>query len=226
MTFQAPLGEDRPHSRFEKLAGLGGNHVTIHTWRLRVTCPSLAANPARKNPGREQHTKRDRREISVVLKSKTDSGGWGQSPEGDAPRSEAFALGARRLLPARPQPPFSCQPARDDFEPGRAIGGPFAARPWRTVPTSSLRGEISHEIPVVVARCKSPERKAPQPQQATGVAGGGAGARCEDHSGQQAGDGPIPAFRQRSRRATCVQLLFPVKPARATPTRGKVGLDR
>jgi len=32
-------------------------------------------------------------------------GGSGRSPEGDAPRSEAAALGARRLLPARPQPP-------------------------------------------------------------------------------------------------------------------------
>jgi hypothetical protein len=35
----------------------------------------------------------------------TATGGCGRSPEGDAPRSEAAALGARRLLPARPQPP-------------------------------------------------------------------------------------------------------------------------
>ena len=35
-------------------------------------------------------------------------GGWGRRPEGDAPRSEASALGARWLSPARPQPPSSC----------------------------------------------------------------------------------------------------------------------
>jgi len=46
----------------------------------------------------------------------TASGGWGRSPEGDAPRSEASALGARRLLPARPQPAIFCDPPRDDFE--------------------------------------------------------------------------------------------------------------
>jgi hypothetical protein len=34
--------------------------------------------------------------------------GWGRRPEGDAPRSEASAPGARRLSPARPQPPSSC----------------------------------------------------------------------------------------------------------------------
>jgi len=32
-------------------------------------------------------------------------GGWGRHPKGNAPRSEASALGARWLLPARSQPP-------------------------------------------------------------------------------------------------------------------------
>jgi len=32
-------------------------------------------------------------------------GGWGRRPKGETPRSEAGALGARWLLPARPQPP-------------------------------------------------------------------------------------------------------------------------
>jgi hypothetical protein len=34
--------------------------------------------------------------------------GWGRRPQGNAPRSEASALGARWLLPARPPatPPF------------------------------------------------------------------------------------------------------------------------
>src|SRR5271157_5106958 len=32
-------------------------------------------------------------------------GGWGRRPKGNAPRSEASALGARWLLPARSQPP-------------------------------------------------------------------------------------------------------------------------
>ncbi len=41
----------------------------------------------------------------MVHKWVTASGGWGRCPEGDAPRSRACALGARRLLPARPQPP-------------------------------------------------------------------------------------------------------------------------
>ena len=35
-------------------------------------------------------------------------GGWGRRPQGDAPSSEACALRARRLEPARPQPPTSC----------------------------------------------------------------------------------------------------------------------
>ncbi len=48
--------------------------------------------------------------------SETTSGGWGPSPEGDAPSSEASALGACRLSPARPQPPNACQPQRDDLE--------------------------------------------------------------------------------------------------------------
>ncbi len=34
-------------------------------------------------------------------------GGWGRRPKGNAPRSEASALGARWLLPARSQPPNS-----------------------------------------------------------------------------------------------------------------------
>src|SRR5271157_289398 len=38
----------------------------------------------------------------------TPRGGWGRRPKGDAPRSEASALGARWLSPARPQPPSSC----------------------------------------------------------------------------------------------------------------------
>ena len=49
---------------------------------------------------------------TAVPASETTSGGWGRRPEGDAPRSEASALGARRLSPARPQPPISCHPQR------------------------------------------------------------------------------------------------------------------
>jgi len=41
----------------------------------------------------------------VVQKRVTAQGGWGRRPAGDAPRSDASALGARWLLPARPQPP-------------------------------------------------------------------------------------------------------------------------
>src|SRR5208282_2953951 len=46
--------------------------------------------------------------IGMVQKRVTTQGGWGRRPEGDAPRSEASALGARWLLPARPQPPSYC----------------------------------------------------------------------------------------------------------------------
>ncbi len=49
---------------------------------------------------------------TAVPASDTTSGGWGRRPEGDAPRSEASALGARRLSPARPPPPISCHPQR------------------------------------------------------------------------------------------------------------------
>ncbi len=54
----------------------------------------------------------------MVQKWVTASGGWGRRPEGDAPRSKATALGARRLLPARPQPPIFWHPPRGGFEPG------------------------------------------------------------------------------------------------------------
>lgn len=54
---------------------------------------------------------------------------------------------------------------------------------------------------------------------------GGAGARCESRSGQQADDGPIRALSRRSRRATFVQLLFPLVAGRATLVRGKAGLE-
>jgi hypothetical protein len=46
--------------------------------------------------------------FGMVQKRVTAQGGWGRRPEGDAPRSEASALGARWLLPARPQPPSYC----------------------------------------------------------------------------------------------------------------------
>jgi len=39
------------------------------------------------------------------------------------------------------------------------MGWPSAARPYRTVATSRLEGDVSHEIPVVVARCRLPERQ-------------------------------------------------------------------
>ena len=44
-------------------------------------------------------------------------GGWGRRPEGDAPRSEASALGARWLSPARPQPHSSCHLQDAEIEP-------------------------------------------------------------------------------------------------------------
>ena len=46
-------------------------------------------------------------------------GGWGRRPEGDAPRSEASALGARWLSPARPQPPSSSHLQDAEMEPCR-----------------------------------------------------------------------------------------------------------
>src|SRR5271157_253680 len=50
----------------------------------------------------------EERLAGMVQKQVTAQGGWGRRPEGDAPRSEASALGARWLLPARPQPPSYC----------------------------------------------------------------------------------------------------------------------
>ncbi len=44
-------------------------------------------------------------------------GGWGRHPKGDAPSSEAGALGARSLLPARPQPPRRPQDVDGGFAP-------------------------------------------------------------------------------------------------------------
>ena len=46
-------------------------------------------------------------------------GGWGRRPEGDAPRSEASAPGARWLSPARPQPPSSSHLQDAEMEPCR-----------------------------------------------------------------------------------------------------------
>ena len=49
--------------------------------------------------------------------SETTSDSWGWRPDGDAPRSEASALRAQRLLPARPQPPIVSAPSRDGVDP-------------------------------------------------------------------------------------------------------------
>ena len=46
-------------------------------------------------------------------------GGWGRRPKGDAPRSEAGALGARPGVGTRPQPPTICHPSWPDLEPGQ-----------------------------------------------------------------------------------------------------------
>ncbi len=63
--------------------------------------------------------------LGVVHQWVTASGGWGRSPEGGAPRSEASALGARRLLPARPQPPIDHGAADwlDQAATGFIVGG-------------------------------------------------------------------------------------------------------
>jgi len=58
----------------------------------------------------------------MVQKQVTARGGWGRRPEGDAPRTEASALGARWLLPARPQPPSFCHLRVNDFEPCHQAG--------------------------------------------------------------------------------------------------------
>src|SRR5208337_229299 len=52
------------------------------------------------------------RETGMVQTQVTAQGWLGSTPEGDAPRSEAGAQGARWLSPARPQPPRSCHPRR------------------------------------------------------------------------------------------------------------------
>src|SRR5208283_2509285 len=41
----------------------------------------------------------------MVQKQVTPRGGWARRPKGGAPGSEASAVGARWLSPARPQPP-------------------------------------------------------------------------------------------------------------------------
>ncbi len=59
----------------------------------------------------------------IVDTWETASSGWDRRPEGDVPRSEPSALGARRLSPARPQPPISCEPRRDDYFSRSTVDG-------------------------------------------------------------------------------------------------------
>jgi len=47
-----------------------------------------------------------RSKFGMVQKRVTAQGGTRQRPQVEAPRSEASALGACWLLPARPQPPY------------------------------------------------------------------------------------------------------------------------
>jgi len=65
----------------------------------RASGRSFASVVTRKRPSL------NRAGIGMVQKRVTAQGGWGRRPEGDAPRSEASALGSRWLMPARPQPP-------------------------------------------------------------------------------------------------------------------------
>src|SRR5208337_4486718 len=113
----AELGTDR----------FGFLHATIHliSWppsrmagrRVRGAeiCGSLSYEvefqidlPTAKTPARSHSGDCQRLSRGMVQKQVTAQGGWGRRPEGDAPRSEASALGARWLLPARPQPPSYC----------------------------------------------------------------------------------------------------------------------
>ena len=71
----------------------------------------------------------DTRNRSILLMWVTGPGGCGRRPDGDAPRSGANALGARWLVPARPQPPIYCRPPSDDSEPRavfKSTAHPFA----------------------------------------------------------------------------------------------------
>ena len=70
------------------------------------------SRPARSTPG-EPGRAADRQAFAAWFKRRSQlRGAWGRRPKGDAPRSEAGALGARWLSPARPQPPRSCHPRR------------------------------------------------------------------------------------------------------------------
>ncbi len=53
----------------------------------------------------------------LSCRGNTPRDGWGRRPQGDAPRSEASALGARWLLPARPQPPRGVTCEHAEVEP-------------------------------------------------------------------------------------------------------------
>ena len=70
------------------------------------------SRPARSTPG-EPGRAADRQAFAAWFQRRSQLRGvWGRRPKGDAPRSEAGALGARWLSPARPQPPCSCHPRR------------------------------------------------------------------------------------------------------------------
>ena len=57
------------------------------------------------------------KDAKLSCRGNTPRDGWGRRPQGDAPRSEASALGARWLLPARPQPPRGVTCEHTEVEP-------------------------------------------------------------------------------------------------------------
>ncbi|MGO8899511.1 MAG: hypothetical protein ACLQU5_14375, partial [Isosphaeraceae bacterium] len=77
-----------------RLTGPGRRMIAIAETRIKAR--RLLESPTHPRPALN---------FGMVQKQVTPRGGWGRRPKGDAPRSEAFALGARWLSPARPQPP-------------------------------------------------------------------------------------------------------------------------
>ncbi len=91
--------------RGQPLSATQGKRVA--TFAL-VTTVGPQPRPARSTPG-EPGRAADRQACAAWFKRRSQlRGAWGRCPKGDAPRSEAGALGASWLSPARPQPPLSC----------------------------------------------------------------------------------------------------------------------
>jgi hypothetical protein len=108
--------------------------------RIRQSNPAASQSGTRGDSGRDESA--EQRFLGTVQKRVTAQGGWGRRPAGDAPRSEASALGLAGYCQLDPSHPAIVTCEGSDFEPCPSL---FASglRRKRTASTTAASWEFT-----------------------------------------------------------------------------------